>query len=251
MGWIYLIRNTVNDKCYVGQTTRKSVDIRWNQHKNHPKGILKTAFAKYGLDCFVFEIICEAPNEELNSREVDEIFKRNSLSPNGYNLKKGGDNHEVHPETRRKLSERQKGEKHWSFGKKASEETCKKRSESLKGDKNPMFGKHRTDEVKHKISLKISGKNNPNFGKPAAEHPSAKEVEHLNDGVWVSHPSIRDASHATGASYRGISECCKGRQEKAGGFEWRYRPVEPNPDAPRSVTSPVNSVGVSTTSATV
>jgi hypothetical protein len=204
MGWIYLIRNTVNGKCYVGQTRRK-IERRWREHKsgrgNSP--LLQNSIKKRGIDKFHFEVICELPNEELNAREIDEIIKHNSLAPHGYNLKKGGDNHELHPETRHKISE------------------------SLKGENNPFFGK---------------------FG---GSHGHAKEVEQFKDGLWISYPSIEDAARETGAPRRGISDCCRNRQKTAGGFEWRYRPVEPKPDAPRSVVSAVNSVETSLTSATV
>jgi len=258
MGWIYVIKNKVNGKCYVGQTRRR-IESRWQDHTSGRRSspLLQNSIKKRGIDKFHFEVICELPNDELNAREIDEIVKHNSLAPNGYNLKKGGDNHEVHPETRSKISESLKGENHWSFGKKASEETCRKRSESLRGDKNPMFGKHRSDETKNAISLSLTGSNNPNFGKFGGDHNCAKKVEHLKDGVWVSHPSMKDASKATGVNYRGISECCKGRQEKAGGFKWRYTPVtayppvDPKPESPRSVKGTEASLPCSTTSATV
>lgn len=166
--------------------------------------LLQNSIKKHGIDKFEFEVIYELPNDELNAREIDEIVKHKALAPNGYNLKKGGDNHEVHPETRRNISESLKGEKHWNFGRKESEETCMKKSESLKGDKNPMFGRHLSDETKHKISLKLSGQNHPFFGKPPAEHPRAKEVEQLKDGVWISYPSMKDASQASGV-YTGVA----------------------------------------------
>ena len=187
MGFIYLIKNKVNGKCYVGQTIRKRVDIRWNQHKNTPKGILKTAFAKYGLDCFEFTKICEIPEgegwrEALDERESLEIKQRNTVSPNGYNVEKGGNKNKIiHPETRAQISERQRGEKNWNFGKPRSSEVKEKIRES-------MIGLKRSAETRSKMS----------------------EAQ-----------------------------------------KRRYRPVEPNPAAPRSVTSPVNSVGTSTTSATV
>lgn len=33
IGYIYKITNLINNKCYIGQTT-KSIEERWNQHKN-------------------------------------------------------------------------------------------------------------------------------------------------------------------------------------------------------------------------
>ena len=35
-GFIYIIRNTVNSKVYIGQT-RVSVDIRWKEHLRHAR----------------------------------------------------------------------------------------------------------------------------------------------------------------------------------------------------------------------
>ena len=111
MGWIYMIRNKVNGKCYIGQTRRKKVEFRWSQHKNRP-GIMKSAFDKHGVENFEFSVICEIPTEELNAREILEIRERNTLYQNGYNLESGGNTNVItHPETRKKMSEANKGEK--------------------------------------------------------------------------------------------------------------------------------------------
>ena len=34
VGFIYIIRNTINNKVYIGQT-KVSVDIRWKEHLRH------------------------------------------------------------------------------------------------------------------------------------------------------------------------------------------------------------------------
>lgn len=70
-------------------------------------------------------------------------------------------------ETKKKISEAQKGENNsmhekspWNKGKKMSEEYCRKNSESHKGKPSPNKGKHLSEETKNKISDKIKGNTN-------------------------------------------------------------------------------------------
>ena len=57
-------------------------------------------------------------------------------------------------ETKRKISEAKKGKKRLPF----TEETKRKISEANKGENNPNYGKHRSDETKRKISEGNKGK---------------------------------------------------------------------------------------------
>ena len=54
---IYKITNTINGKCYIGQ----SIDIErsWQEHlyKNSTFLLLKYALHKYGVNNFTFEVI--------------------------------------------------------------------------------------------------------------------------------------------------------------------------------------------------
>lgn len=50
------------------------------------------------------------------------------------------------------------------IGRKHSEETKRKISDAQKGSKNHMYGKHLSEETKKKLSLAFSGKNNPMYG---------------------------------------------------------------------------------------
>ena len=88
---IYKITNKINDKIYIGQTTR-NLEERWKGHKYH-KGckVLYRAIKKYGKDNFKIESICSALDEKyLDELEINFIKIFNSLSPNGYNLSLGG-----------------------------------------------------------------------------------------------------------------------------------------------------------------
>jgi len=231
MGYIYMIRNKFNGKCYIGQTREKKVETRWRDEIRKPHGILKHAFDNWGMENFEFTVICELPNEQLNNREFNEIKERNTIAPYGYNLKPGGDSHEVHRDTKHKISISTQGEKHWNFGRKEPEEVCKKKSESLKGNKNPNFGKITSMETKKLISLALSGENNPNFGKLGSFHNRSKKVEQLKDGKWIIYASVVEAAEETNSPRDGISKCCNGIRKTSGGYEWRWLqiPVEPNP----------------------
>lgn len=104
---------------------------------------------KYGISNFYIEEL-EKVNEgqSLDEREIFYIKKYNSISPNGYNITKGGskfrdDNPMYHEEIRKKVSEQFKGEKNpakrpevkekirlKAIGRKASKETREKMSKN-------------------------------------------------------------------------------------------------------------------------
>lgn len=94
MGFIYIIKNTVNDKVYVGQTVN-SVENRFKQHKCDVKRyvdiLLYKAMRKHGVENFYISEYFEVKDEELNDTEIQTIKKFNSFGKNGYNSTAGGE----------------------------------------------------------------------------------------------------------------------------------------------------------------
>ena len=94
-GTIYIIKNNINEKVYIGQTTQKPED-RFKQHlkllKTNKKQLIHKAIKKYGKENFYFEILQTNIESIKKLNELEEFYieKYNSISPNGYNLCKGG-----------------------------------------------------------------------------------------------------------------------------------------------------------------
>lgn len=92
-GYIYCALNTINGKCYVGQTSR-TIAQRWWQHCNQSgkKSLLTLAVAKYGADAFVIdELDTASSRQELNAKEVFYIKLLGARNKGfGYNLAEGG-----------------------------------------------------------------------------------------------------------------------------------------------------------------
>ena len=94
VGKIYVIKNDINDKVYVGQTIQ-TLKKRFNGHCCYSKSdrsdrmYIKRAIHKYGKEHFSIELIEECPTELLNERESFWINKFDSYN-NGYNLTLGG-----------------------------------------------------------------------------------------------------------------------------------------------------------------
>jgi len=92
-GSIYIIRNTINSKVYIGQTIQPVVK-RFKQHlkllKTNRSQIISRAIAKYGKDKFYFEVLEESISlDQLNQREEFYIQLYDSIAK-GYNLCPGG-----------------------------------------------------------------------------------------------------------------------------------------------------------------
>jgi group I intron endonuclease len=100
-GCIYLLRNLLNGKGYVGQhKNAKTVeDVRWKSHivaalEKSSKYYLHCAIRKYGVKKFSAEILWCGPVDKLNEKEVYYIKKFHTFVDDpkggGYNLTLGG-----------------------------------------------------------------------------------------------------------------------------------------------------------------
>lgn len=97
-GIIYIHRNKINGKCYVGQTIQKP-KMRWLNGAGYiecPK--FYRAIIKYGWDNFEHLILSDiyTTQEELNAAEIATISKYDSFN-DGYNATAGGDNFGIEP----------------------------------------------------------------------------------------------------------------------------------------------------------
>lgn len=235
MGYIYLVTNRLTGKQYVGQTTRLDIHTRWNQHKKGKYSLgryIRAAYCKYGIDNFKFEIICVCFDDDCDKYEDDYIIKYGTLAPNGYNLRAGGGNNgKHHPDTIKLMSERLKGRQVAPH----SVETRKKISEANKGAKNPNYGKKMSEEQKRKISATRKERIESGQIKYAMSKASLlnltksrnrrKVTQCTITGEYIStYESVANASRQTG-----IPDCCirdvlnpKKTHKTAYGFIWKY-----------------------------
>jgi len=139
---VYKITNILNGKSYIGQTI-KSLKTRWSNHCKDSShcAVLLSAIRKYGKGNFSISVIGEYTNiEDLNSAEEYFIELYQTLAPNGYNIRPGGNYSSQSEETKKKMSEAASGDKNFWFGKSLSKEHKLKISQALKGRKNPNNG---------------------------------------------------------------------------------------------------------------
>lgn len=116
-GSIYVIRNFINDKVYIGQTVN-NIDKRFKKHLSQTRcrnrcSALYDAFAKYGKHNFYIELIEEGEFDtiELNRLECLYIQLFNCVSPSGYNLTNGGKSGRMSQQSKNKISNTMQGRK--------------------------------------------------------------------------------------------------------------------------------------------
>lgn len=154
---VYLRTNNVNGKKYVGQTKDlKQREIQWRCLKlYYANQLLTEEREKYGFDNFELTILQEVETQE-EAWELEKYYIKelNTLYPNGYNISVGGKNNsgcgkgkKASEETKQKMSEKRKGEKHWNYGKHWSEEAKEKMKNSHKKTPVKVFDKNTLDFI--------------------------------------------------------------------------------------------------------
>lgn len=202
---VYIIRNEVNGKYYIGETV--NVYRRICEYKCKGKQIIHNAILKYGIENFHIDVyyLPDFDKKGLHDLEEELIIKFNSLQPNGYNvLKRGqsmvGFNHS--DETKQKISKARTGKKLSEehkrkislglTGKKMSPEAIANRIESFKGFKHTEECKQRmsglkkgtkmSDEARKNMSIARSGEKHHNYGKKVSEE-ERQRLAGLRKGV--------------------------------------------------------------------
>lgn len=213
---VYKITNSVNNKIYIGQTSRSLVK-RWEEHikeSSYRKSKFYNAIKKYGHHSFTIHIICYANSlEELNHREkyCIRVFK---AIENGYNSQLGGKDHTLTKEVKTKISIaiKQLQLKPW-LGKNLSKETknkisfTKKRLKHSVGVYNPMYGK------KHALSSVIKN----------AISNGSKEFVVYKDSVIIGRWLIKsECARYLGISRHQVKDCLNGRFKSACGYTFKY-----------------------------
>lgn len=258
MGYIYKITNTVNNKCYIGQTIQDDVQRRWELHRRlakQDKGCtaLKEAFKKYGIDKFKFEIIIICFNDDCIEYEKQYIKKYNALVPNGYNISEGGNGGPLfkgkkHTEKTKELL-REKSKEYYSnpenkqkhgeivkLGLEKSEKWQKalaegRVGENLKKENRVEWVRHTghkpfmSEEVKKKLSEsshKYFEENREKHNILMSEKLGKKVNQYDLSGNYInSYMSIREAVRQTEIPKSSIQACVLGKLKTAGGFIWR------------------------------
>lgn len=96
-GIVYLARNTVNGKGYVGQTT-KGLESRKQGHYREAKGYpgppFPCAIREHGIDVFAWQVLTECHSQkDLDTAERMYIAVLRTKRDNGYNVLSGGNGH--------------------------------------------------------------------------------------------------------------------------------------------------------------
>jgi group I intron endonuclease len=240
---IYCIRNKINNKHYVGQTSltfKKRYPRGWEKTCN---SALKNAVKKYGKDNFEVEILENnlLSKEDTNKKETFWAEKLAAYSPTGYNLVSCGNSRIPTDETRRKMSQSHMGKTH-------SIETRTQLGNRLRLYLNSEEGKKKLSETskkmwqrpgfKEKMSVKSKARFNPKLV-TAAQRPEtrfntwfSKVVSGMTKAVMSSsgklYPSSGVAATIMQCHTSSIKKCCLNYKKfsSAAGFEWKFIPRE-------------------------
>lgn len=152
---IYLHRNLLNNKVYIG-LTKFTMHRRWLYHiskSKNPKQYFHTAILKYGIDCWEHEILetCHSLKDAENA-EIKWIQYYKSNDKNfGYNQTSGGKTTVFTDDIKQKISSSLRK----YYKENPDKSNSKKLKEYYKNNQNAFLNKTHTEQTKKILSEKL------------------------------------------------------------------------------------------------
>jgi 23S rRNA pseudoU1915 N3-methylase RlmH len=243
MGYIYKIKNKIDNKIYIGQTTQ-DLERRWKGHRKNSSNCryLKSALKKYGVENFDFQLICITFDNQLDDMEIKYIEQYNCLVPNGYNIRLGGNSGKHNEETKRKIAATLlKNRKVIQFdieGKRLNTfNSCTEASKYV-GCTNSTIGHCCNGDIKTAIGYQWRYESNE-IKSDAGIPPLLQINRNINSKIIQfniqgnrlnSFNSCVEAAKYVGCSPSTIGRCCNDIIKTASGFRWKYESNETKSD---------------------
>ena len=216
---VYQHKNKINNKIYIGITSRKPEE-RWGSNGNNYKSstYFYAAIQKYGWDNFEHNILyTNLTKEEACLKEQELIKYFNSMNREyGYNQTSGGEMCIMSPEARKKLSQSMMGNQN-GLGHPCSEEKKKKISEAQKGRKFTEEHKQKLSEAAKKRHVPCSEEKKK---KLSQSYPNKKQVYCVE--LNTVYESVQECARQLGLQATNISKVCKGKLHTTGGYHLKY-----------------------------
>ena len=222
-GVVYLQRNLINGKCYIGQTSKSNPQSRWYQDGSgyiHQKKFWN-AISKYGWGNFEHIILeSDIPVSQLGEREDYWIRYYDSIEQ-GYNVASGSNAVPMTQEMRQRISEG------WTLD--LRQKQSNRMKEKWKND--PVFKEKALASLRSAPRPDFSGNNNPMYGTHRTGKDAARKrrVECIETGDQFD--TIKQAAEWLGSVSQKshISAVCKGIRKSCGQhpitkqpLHWRY-----------------------------
>ena len=198
--YIYMHRNKINNKMYIGCTCQEKPELRWKNGKSYkPCTHFYNAIQKYGWDNFEHIIVEDGLFTEKSAGERENYWINYYDTKNpakGYNITSGG-------------------------YKNVSPNMLPKAIEWMKN--HPEFGLERVKAM-HKWQEEHAEESYEMRKSSAKKASNARKRPVVCIETDTTYESASDASRkVNGTTQSKITMCCQGKRNTCGGFHWRYK----------------------------